>query len=247
MIFAAGKGTRLQPITHSIPKGLVEVGGQSMLELVARKLAAAGVNELVINVHHHAEKMKDFISGMQLPGVRIHVSDESAELLDTGGGLLHVRKYLEGSDPFFIYNVDVLSDIDLKAMLQWHRSRKALVTLAVSTRKTARYLLVDDRQRLAGWQNVATGETIQALPFEGRELRQMAFSGIHLLEPAIFPLIQKKGCFAILPKYLELAASHPIFCMEHDASFYADIGTTQKLEAARILYAQQPRKFGPVK
>lgn len=245
MIFAAGKGTRLQPITHTIPKGMVTVGGKTMLEQVIEKLTGAGVTQVVINVHHHAAKMKQFIRGLNYPGLEIHLSDEEDLLLDTGGGLIHAREWLQGEDPFFIYNVDVLCDINLQAMWAAHQQHGALATLAVSDRRTSRYLLVDKNNLLAGWENTSTGQKILCRPTPQDDLRPMAFSGIHLVSPAIFSLIDAEGSFAILPEYLKIASSHNICCYEHDPAFWADIGTPAKLEAARHLFETHPDRFLP--
>ncbi len=245
MIFAAGKGTRLQPITNTIPKGLVTIGGKTMLEQVIGKLTGAGVTQIVVNVHHHAGKMKQFIKQLNYPGVQIHVSDEVDTLLDTGGGLIHAREWLQGEAPFIIYNVDVLCDIDLKALQAVHQQHGGLATLAVAARKTSRYLLVDDHHLLAGWMNINTGEKILCRPQQNNNLRQMAFSGIHLVSPEIFELIDTTGSFAILPEYLRLARHHNICCMEHDPAFWADIGTPDKLEAARRLFNNNPDRFLP--
>jgi N-acetyl-alpha-D-muramate 1-phosphate uridylyltransferase len=242
MIFAAGRGTRLRPLTNNIPKALVEVGGRTMLEIVADKLVNRGVNTLVINIHHHSDLSRAFIEKLNYPGTKIIISDESTELLDTGGGLLKAREWLAGDQPFFVYNVDVLSDIDLDQMLNAHRASGSLATLAVADRRTSRYLLLDSQNLLSGWLNTSTGEKIICRNDTGI-LRQMAFSGIHIIDPEIFNYIDNNGCFPILPEYLRIASHHSISCFVHKPDLWADIGTMEKLQAARQLFKQNPRAF----
>ena len=185
MVFAAGLGTRLKPITNTIPKALVPVCGQPLLAHVIEKLAAAGYDEIVVNVHHFAEKIKEYLSSNDF-GVKILISDESDLLLETGGGILHARNYLEGQEPFLVHNVDILSNLDL----EWFRGQSrpgALANLLVSERKTQRYLLFNDDMCLVGWTNLATGEVRS--PFPGLDIekcRRYAFAGIHNISPEIF-------------------------------------------------------------
>lgn len=243
MIFAAGTGSRLQPITLTIPKGLVNLGQYSILELVTQKLVNAGVKTIVINVHHHARQMKDFIGRLNFPGVELVISDESDLLLDTGGGLIRAANFFKGDQPFFVYNVDVLSDIDLKAMLRSHTTIGAIASLAVTQRNTTRYLLVNEDNILSGWENTTTGEKILCKPQADVNLRRLAFSGIHLLNPSILELIKGSGSFAIMPQYLELAKENDIYCFEHNPTYWADIGTPNKLEAARQLFENHTERF----
>lgn len=239
MILAAGLGTRLLPVTETLPKALVEVGGKPVLELITRKLAAAGVHEIVVNIHHHAGLMRSYLSGLQIPGVTFHISDETDCLLDTGGGMWAARQLLQGEEAFFLYNGDILCDIDLRAMLSHHRREQALVTLAVSTRPTSRCFLWDAGQ-LAGWQHTETGETIRSKPDDtdpGR-YRRMAFSGIALIEPRMFGLITERGVFSTKEVYLRLAASHKIACFVHDHSRWAETGSHTGLARARELFGR---------
>lgn len=159
MILAAGLGTRLKPLTNTTPKALMAIGNKTMLEMVSERLIQAGVTEIIINVHHHAEQMKSFIDQMNYPGVAFYVSDETDQLLDTGGGIKKARDFLDGNEAFFVHNIDIISDIDLKAMLNVHNNSDALATLAISKRKGYRYFLWD-HAFLYGWQNTKTGATI---------------------------------------------------------------------------------------
>ncbi len=158
MVFAAGLGTRLYPLTKEVPKALVEVGGRPMLRLVLEKLVAAGISEIVINVHHFPEMIRSYLHDHPLPGVTLHISDESGELLDTGGGLMKAAPWLMGGEPVVVHNVDVISDLDIGALLAFHRKTGGVATLAVRERETRRYLLFDREMRLTGWMDRQTGE-----------------------------------------------------------------------------------------
>ncbi len=227
MIFAAGLGTRLRPLTDHKPKALVELCGQSLLQRTIDKLTRAGVSTIIINIHHFPALMQEAIAGMQTRGAEIIISDESEQLLDTGGGLLKASKYLEGKEPFFLHNVDIVSDINLKEMLDSHRKNKALATLAVSQRATSRYFLWHQNQ-LCGWQNTQTEQQTNCYPINQPPLRK-AFSGIHVISPKIFELITETGSFSINSVYLRLAAEHKIMAYEHNPEYWADIGTPEKL------------------
>lgn len=242
MIFAAGMGTRLGSLTQKTPKALVEICGKPMLLHVAEKLMAAGVTQIVVNVHHHAGKMKAFIRSLHYPGVQFHISDETDNLLDTGGGLLHAASLLQGDQPVILHNTDVLSDVDLLQMLDIHKSEKALATLAVSRRNTSRYFLWH-QNRLVGWENTATGERILTQQAPAEKIDQMAFSGIHILDPRIFDLITESGVFPINTAYLRLAKEQNILAFEHDPRFWADVGSPEKLQKAEQMVMNNPERF----
>jgi N-acetyl-alpha-D-muramate 1-phosphate uridylyltransferase len=238
IIFAAGMGTRLKPFTNNKPKILVKVGDRSVFDLIVSKLIEAGVSEIVVNVHHHAQILKDYISGLRLPEVQFHISDESEALLDTGGGLKHAQHFFNDGQSFYAYNGDILSGIDLSAMHACHIKSGALATLAVSNRHTSRYFLWDAGV-LVGWENAASGQTIYCNPEyrPGPDMERKAFSGIALIHPAIFGLMTESGSFSIKDVYLRLAASHPIQCFQHEESSWAETGSHEGLERARKLYA----------
>ncbi|MDD7716929.1 MAG: nucleotidyltransferase family protein, partial [Bacteroidales bacterium] len=159
MVFAAGLGTRLRPLTNDRPKALVEVGGKTMLERVITHLADCGVTDITVNIHHFGEKIIEFLEEKKNFGLDIHISDERDLLLDTGGGLMKARKYLDGDEPFIVHNADILTDLDLKAMYDFHVEHDALSTILVKDRQTQRYFLFDHDHRLKGWINKKTGET----------------------------------------------------------------------------------------
>jgi len=229
MILAAGAGSRLRPLTDTLPKALVPIAGRPMLERVIRRLQYFGVHAIIINVHHHAQQIIDFVRKNDDFGIQIEFSLEE-NLLDTGGGLQKAAWFFDDGAPFFLHNVDVLTDLDLGAMLLQHRQSGALATLAVRQRQTTRYLLFrrDDLQ-LVGWHSKQTGETRWA----GQPVPEplfLSFMGIHVLSPAIFPLLQETPPFPILPAYLRLAAAgHVIRGFRADACRWLDLGRPENL------------------
>ncbi len=243
MIFAAGIGTRLQPHTRDKPKALVEVDGKPMLIHVAEKLMAAGVTRIIVNVHHHADQLRSFIEKLHYPRVHFVVSDESEELLDTGGGLKKAAPLLDGDQAFLVCNVDVLSDIDLKALWHWHHQQQALATLAVSNRKGTRFFLWD-RHRLAGWEHAKNNKHIWVQDPPPANVKKRAFSGIQVISPAIFSKMTETGRFSIKDLYLRLAATNQIICFEHDPKGWLDIGTPEKLKQAEGFLRSRTEGFG---
>ena len=233
MIFAAGLGTRLQPLTNNKPKALVEVNGKTLLETAINKIIRAGINEVIINVHHFAQQVIDFVKEKNSFGIEIRFSDESAQLLDTGGGLKKASWFLKGGEPFLVYNVDILSDIDLRHLINFHKENKVLVTLAVRDRKTSRYLLFDKEITLCGWQNVKTSEMKISRDKQG--LMPYAFSGIHIIEPAIFNLMTESGRFSIIDVYLKLAKECRILGYDHSETQWLDLGRIENLKEAEKL------------
>jgi len=234
MVLAAGLGTRLRPLTNDRPKALVEVNGRAMLDLLIERLVSAGFNEIIVNVHHFAEQVVHHLKNSSFPGAKIAISDESSQLLDTGGAIIHARWFLEGDEPFLVHNVDVLSDIDLGKMMEVHRDKPSLATLAVSQRTSSRYFLFDEGLRLWGWENVKEHSKIIVHQAPG-ELKEYAFSGIHILEPAIFHHISHHGRFSIVPAYLDLAEDHPIHGYLHDPDKWLDLGSPENIRQAEGL------------
>jgi NDP-sugar pyrophosphorylase family protein len=241
MIFAAGLGTRLAPLTDDRPKALVELCGKTMLERTVDKLIRSGIRRIIVNIHHFPQKMRAAIDALDYEGVEFIISDESGELLDTGGGLLKAAEHLKGNRPFIVHNVDVISDIDLRQMYENHISKNALVSLAVSRRETTRYFNWHEGQ-LCGWKNLKNGDEIKCFPVKGKT-ESLAFSGIHIINPAIFNLITERGKFSINQVYLRLAHEQSIMAYEHDARYWADIGTMEKLAAAEKMLLSHPEKF----
>lgn len=240
MIFAAGLGTRLKPLTDTMPKAMVPVSGKPLLRHVLDRLYDAGYDDITVNVHHFASQIVDHLAGnegvSEQPGKGVHVSDETAHLLDTGGGILHARRYLEGDGHFLVHNVDILSDLDLNAFENAVEA-DSLATLVVSERQTSRYLLFDDDMRLVGWTNVKTGEVKS--PFKGLDpskCRKYAFSGIHSMSDRVFDLMEKReahdGVFPIMDFYLDAAADHVIRGYVPDNLRMVDVGKLDTLAAA---------------
>ena len=203
MIFAAGLGTRLKPLTDHMPKALVPVAGKPMLEHVIGKLKASGFDEIVINVHHFADQIIDFLKEKDNFGIRIWISDESEELLDTGGGIKKAAPYFD--EPFLVHNADILSNIDLKAMYNYHLTSNNDATLLVSPRKTVRYLLFDEGNRLQGWVNKDTLQTKpEGFVYHPEVQKEYAFGGIHVISPTLFKYMGDgwTGKFSIMDFYL---------------------------------------------
>jgi len=226
MILAAGLGTRLRPLTDHKPKALVEWEGKPLLEHVILKLKSQGFTEIIINVHHFAEMIMEFVRSREYFGIRIAFSHEKQELLDTGGGIAHASYFLR-ERPFLVYNVDVNSDLDVHALYEAHLRQGAIATLAVKERVTSRSLLMNREGLLKGWRDNRSGETI--LVGKGQEkLTPIAFSAVQVLDPAVFSLFPRQKKFPLMPFYLELARTHPIFLHRHDRDSWTDMG---KLES----------------
>jgi N-acetyl-alpha-D-muramate 1-phosphate uridylyltransferase len=233
MILAAGLGTRFKPWTDQHPKALALVNGKTLLERNLVYLQSFGIKDVLVNVHHFPDQIRHAIIVNDGWGSNITVSDESDEVLETGGGLKKASDYFdEGS--FVLMNADILTDLDLKKMISFHEERKPLVTLAVTDRKSSRYFLFDKNDRLSGWRNTKTGEEI--ISIVGSVLKEKAFSGIHIISPELFPLMSREGKFSIVDVYLELAASHPILGFDHSGSKLVDVGRTDAIAVAEKLF-----------
>lgn len=239
MIFAAGLGTRLKPLTDRMPKALVPVGGRPLLEILIEKLQSAGFDDLVINVHHFADMIEEWVAphdNSQAPP-RIRLSDERKELLDTGGGIKHARPLLEDCDRFLIHNVDILSNVDLSRFFACGEGADA--TLLVSERKTSRYLLFDDDMRLVGWTNTQTGEVKSPHPhLDPSRYRPLAFAGIHQMSTSLLPLMDTwPARFSIIDFYLSLCASRRIVGHVQPGLRLMDVGKLDTLAAAEAFVA----------
>ena len=234
MIFAAGKGTRLKPITNTIPKALVKVNGIPMLQRVIQKLIQSGVDEIIINVHHFANQIIEFLKENGHFGIRIEISHEEDELLDTGGGLKKASWFFKDKKPFILHNVDILSDIDLAKMLKYHQQAKALATLAVRERESSRYFLFNHHNRLCGWQNLKTGEIINHNPSD--KIKKLAFSGIHIINPEILDYWPGLSKFSIVKTYLDLSQNHPIVAFPHNQDYWFDMGKPDNLKKAEAFF-----------
>ena len=242
MILAAGVGERLRPLTERAPKALVEVAGVPMLERVARRLIDAGADRLIINVHHHADQIEEYVRRRGGFGVEIRFSREEGAPLETGGGLLAAAPLFERSQPFLLHNVDVISDTDLAAMCGAHAERRPLATLAVNRRETTRPLLVDEHG-FRGLANSRTGWRAEARTGVGRT-EEIGFAGIHVLSPEIFELIIERGRFSIMEVYLRLAEEgHAIETFDMSDSLWLEVGDPARLaNADSVMMRVPPRR-----
>jgi NDP-sugar pyrophosphorylase family protein len=233
MILAAGLGTRLRPLTDNRPKALVEVAGRTLLEITLCRLRDQGVCDVIVNVHHFAEMVVDYLEANRNFGMRIEVSRE-AVLLDTGGGLKKAAYFFlsdSGDEPFILHNVDVISTIDLGRMARFHRDQKALATLAVARRETSRYLVFDEQMRLRGRRAEREGTAAVAQPQE--RLQDLAFSGVHIISPRLLGMMTEEGGFSIITAYLRLASlGEKILGFEDGHAYWRDLGRPESVERA---------------
>jgi NDP-sugar pyrophosphorylase family protein len=239
MVLAAGLGTRLRPLTNDRPKALVEVGGHTMLEIALARLRVFGIREVIVNVHHFADKVVEYLRANADFGMSIEVSREDA-LLDTGGGLKKASWFFESSEePFVLHNVDVVSTIDLGKMFEFHNRQNAIATLAVQDRKTSRYLLFDESDGLCGRR---AGEDGKPEFFKNAEgVQALAFAGVHVISPRIFRVLLEDGVFPIVPSYLRLAAEgEKVSAFHADAYYWRDLGRPESVAKA----AAEMREMG---
>ncbi len=222
MILAAGLGTRLKPFTDFHPKALFVAEGRTLLEHAILHLKTAGITEVIVNVHHFASQITWFLEKHDNFGLEIAISDETGALLETGGGLKQAGWFFNNCDAAIVRNVDILSDLDLRRMADAHHGSRAIATLAVKERNTARYFLFNHEMQLCGWENRKTGERTLARD-EGR-MKPMAFSGIQVISPDIFPLITEEGRFSLTSLYLRLAGQHRIMGYADQGLVWEDVG-----------------------
>jgi NDP-sugar pyrophosphorylase family protein len=251
MILAAGLGTRLRPLTDHRPKALVELSGRTLLEITLARLRTFGITEAIVNIHHFADMVTDYLKFNKNFGMRIEISREEV-LLDTGGGLKKAAWFfLEDSasldEPFLLHNVDIISNIDLGGMLQFHKENHALATLAVQSRETSRYLLFDDHLHLRGRrtsgtanpgcapQSSATQNSSSTASTPEVPLHALAFSGIHVISPRLIPMLTEEGVFSIIPSYLRLATQgQKILAFRADQYYWRDLGKPADLAQAAL-------------
>lgn len=236
MIFAAGLGTRLKPFTDTMPKALVPINGTPMLEHVITRLVAQGFDDIVVNVYHFGEKIIEFLKSKNNFGVNIHISDERDCLLDTGGGILKARQWLDGNEPILIHNADILTDLNLCKMWQHHIESGADATLLVAARKTTRYFLFDNDNNLNGWTNISTGEIKPKTLTEISHLTQLAFGGVHIISPSIFDTLEHYSSepkFSITPFYIDSCNTLKIKGYQPEDTYqWFDIGKPETLTLA---------------
>lgn len=234
MIFAAGLGSRLKPWTDFHPKALALVNGKSLLQRNIEYLQQFGIRDVIVNVHHFADQVVQAIDQQHGWGSRVSISDETDEVLETGGGLKKAAAYFAGEKDFVVMNADILTQLDLGAMIQQHRSGNALATLAVSERETSRYFLFDEENILSGWENVKTGE--ERVVRKNTPLVRKAFSGIHVINTSLLSLITQTGKFSMVDVYLDLAKDHSISCYDHTGAVLIDVGKPENIQKAEALF-----------
>ncbi len=235
MVLAAGLGTRLRPLTDHRPKALLEVGGRTLLEITLTRLRAFGVSEVILNVHHCAEMIAEYLRAHDSFGMSLELSREDARLLETGGGLKKAAHFFlsTADEPFLLHNVDVISTIDLSRMVQAHGESEALATLAVQQRETSRYLLFDEKHELCGRRAGRDGPAETARPAGKTEA--LAFAGIHVISPRLLTLMTEEGVFSIIDVYLRLAAAGERifgFAFRADEYYWRDVGKLESLQQA---------------
>lgn len=239
MVFAAGLGTRLRPLTDTMPKALVPLGGETLLSMVAGRLVGAGVDSMVVNVHHFADMVAGYIREKNGFGVHVDISFERDRPLDTGGGMRHAGKFLRGCGHFLVHNVDILSDLDIGEFVACARP-DALATLVVSGRESPRQLLFDTDMRLVGWTDVRTGELRSPFPgLDPDKCLRRAFAGIHYVSDGVFAAMDALGepeVFSIIGFYLAAAARYPVYGYEPRHLRVLDIGKPEALAEARKLF-----------
>jgi NDP-sugar pyrophosphorylase family protein len=234
MVLAAGLGTRLRPLTSDRPKALVDVAGHALLEIALTRLRALGIREVIVNVHHFADMVLEYLTARDNFGMRIELSREEG-LLDTGGGLKKAAWFFlddsRSDEPFILHNVDVLSTIDLQGMVKFHTRNQALATLATQNRKTSRYLLFDEQQQLCGRRTGRDPKTEIVRP--APRMKARAFSGIHVISPRLLPMMTEEGAFSIIDCYLRLAAQgEKVLAFRADEYYWRDLGRPESVRKA---------------
>ncbi len=232
MLFAAGLGTRLKPYTDNHPKALAVVNGKTLLQRNLEYLQFFGITEVIVNIHHFGDQIVRYLEENKGFGLQVHISDETHEVLETGGGLLKARPML-GDEDFVVMNVDILTDLDLGKMIAFHKLHQPLVTLAISERDSSRKLLFDHDMKLCGWKNFATGEEIVT---QSQIYKLAAFSGIHIVNPKIFCMMLEVGKFSIMQTYMRLMHTETLLGYDHSGGVLIDVGKSETLALAETVF-----------
>ena len=241
MIFAAGLGTRFKPWTDQHPKALAPVNGKSLLQRNIEYLQRFGITEVVVNVHHFADQVLEAIEKANGWGSTVLISDERDEVLETGGGLLKAASLL-GNSPFVTINAEVLTDLNLDALLQFHRQEQALISFGLTNRKSSRNILVDSQNRMQGWVNLSTNEfrfpaeSVYTVENALSVLVPKAYSTVVVFSPEIFSLIRRTGKFSLIDVYLDLAGTHKIMGFDHSGDRFIDVGKPDSVAQAEALF-----------
>jgi NDP-sugar pyrophosphorylase family protein len=234
MIFSAGLGTRFKPWTDSHPKALAPVNGKSLLQKNIEYLAKYGIKDVIVNVHHFADQIIHEIEANKGWGSNIVISDERGELLETGGGLMFAKNLFTPGERFITCNVDILTDLDISKLIQFHKSRNPLISFGVTNRKTSRYFLMDENMLLCGWRNTKTGE--ERIVREGGVLTEWAYSCVVIFEYEVLELCPFEGKFSLTELYLHLAKTHKIVGFDHSGDRFVDVGKPDSVEKAEEIF-----------
>jgi MurNAc alpha-1-phosphate uridylyltransferase len=234
MIFSAGLGTRFKPWTDKHPKALALVNGKSLLQRNIEYLQQFGIKDVVVNVHHFAEQIIQAIKANNGWGSNIIISNESGQLLETGGGLLNAKELFTPGERFITCNVDILTNLDIDKLIAFHEQHQPLISFAVSERKTSRYLLFDEEMRLSGWRNTKTGE--EKIVIKKSPLLEKAYSCVVIFEYDIFKLIPFTGKFSLIDVYLQLAPQHLIMGYDHTGDKLVDVGKPESIAVAEAFF-----------
>ncbi len=233
MIFAAGLGTRFKPWTDTHPKALAIVNGKSLLQRNIEYLQQFDIRDVIVNVHHFADQIKNVINENYGWGSNITISDESDELLDTGGGLMKAKDFLKEA-PFVTINADILTNLDIFQFEDFHQRSDALISLAVTNRETSRNLLFNANDRLCGWRNITTKE--EKIVIDMHPLHEMAYSCVAIFQPEVFDIIRQQGKFSLTETYLDLADGNMILGYDHSGDDFVDVGKPQSVERAEMIF-----------
>lgn len=235
MILAAGLGTRLKPFTDFHPKALAPVHGKPVLAWTIDYLYQYGVRDIIINVHHFADQIISFVNSFERPGLKLHISDEQDMVLETGGGLKKASWFFDNGEAFILMNADILTTMPLNEFIDFHYRNKGLVSLAVSKRESSRCFLFNEENQLCGWRNKLKNETKFSRNSKD-DLVEMAFGGIHIIDPSFFKYLTQVGKFSIVDTYLEVAKTEKILGFDHSAYTLLDIGKPESLLLAETMF-----------
>lgn len=235
MIFSAGLGTRFKPWSDNHPKALALVNNKTLLQHSVEYLQRYGITDVVVNVHHFADQIIEAVNKNKGWGSNVIISDETNEVLETGGGLLKAKDLLQDGEPFVTLNADFLTDLNINDLIKFHKEKQSLISFGITNRKTSRYFLFDEDNRLCGWRNTNTGE--ERISITKDNLKQMAYSCVVVFQPEIFELIPQRGKFSLVETYLSLAAQYPIYGYDHTGDKLVDVGKPESVAIAEKLFS----------
>lgn len=236
MLFAAGLGTRLKPFTNKHPKALAQVNSKTLLQQNIQYLQGFGINKVVVNVHHFANQIIDIVNENNGWGSEVLISNETTEVLETGGGLVKAIPLFGNAENIIVMNVDILTNLNIAAIFQQHTSTNALATLAVTNRTTSRYFVFNNDNKLCGWMNTKTNEVKGIENFDETQHTKLAFSGIHIINKKIFSLIKQQGKFSMVDVYLDLMKTNEIRAFNHSKDKFIDVGKPESIAIAEAMF-----------